>query len=196
MISLLVEGFRSALLPCSLVLIVPGTAAVLAARGRTFAMASVFAVAAIVTAWLRFAGRAADWPPWISALGLAAGALMLVVADDGRRAAVAHGIAAAVIGAATAELWEPCRGEALDPLLAGLAERGPAGGLELALYVLAAVSPVAAVAIALRLVPERLDEVARSSLALVGGTALSVFAIAVAAGYHDEVTAQLSRWSS
>lgn len=99
MISLLIEGLRSASLPCSLIVLVPGSAVVLAARtGRPIAAAG-FALSMSMAAWLRFAGLAGTWPVVMTATALAAAGLLLTAATtapaDGTRSLLTAATSAA-----------------------------------------------------------------------------------------------------
>ena len=199
MISLLLEGLESAWLPCSLILLVPGAAAVLAGREHGIATLAGFAGTSLALAWARFAERGGDWPVGYSAIALigAVAVLLLPVLDD-RPVTVERGRATAggsLAGIAAAELWEPCVGADFGALLNELPDRG-VGGLGLLLaYMTGVLAPLVALGAVVHVLPTRVIEPLRPALATVGGVVLTILAAATAAGFHDEVVSRLTRWS-
>jgi len=193
-VSLLVEGLESAWLPCSLILLVPGTAAILAAREQLIPATSGFAAAALILAWLRFSNRGGDWPVGFAAVALIVAMVALVVPrmKNERFLAAAGGVLA---GGASAELWEPCVGSEFGGLLNELPDRGASGFFLLAAYVIGVLAPLIGVVAVVELFPRWILDPARSALAVVGGTVLSVLAVATAVGLHDDLVGQLIRWS-
>ena len=59
-VNLLLEGFESALLPCSFVLLVPGAAAALASRQESTSAFVGFFIGVSAVAFWRFSGRIGD----------------------------------------------------------------------------------------------------------------------------------------
>lgn len=194
MLSLLLEGLESAWLPCSLVLLVPGAATVLAARERLVPALAGFGVASTALAWLRFADRGGDWPVGFAAVALTASVVLLLVPviDRERLLAATGGLLA---GGASAELWEPCVGSTFGQLLNELPDRGPSGFLLLLAYLVGVLSPLLLFAAVVELFPRFLLDPARSALAVVGGTVLAVMSVATAVGLHDDVVGRLILWS-
>ena len=102
LIDLLAEGFRASWLPSSLLLLVPGIAALLAAQERFSNTWLGYALAAGVVSWLRFTGIVGSWPLLGVALALAAAGVVLMAArvDTGRVVGSIGGLLAnTVIGA-------------------------------------------------------------------------------------------------
>lgn len=194
MFSLLVEGLESAWLPCSLILLVPGAATVLAAREQLAPALAGFGAATIALAWLRFADRGGDWPVGFAAVALIGATVVLLVPliDRERLLALAGGTLA---GGASAELWEPCVGSAFGQLLNQLPEQGASGAVLLAVYLAGVLAPLLAFAAVVELFPRALLDPARSTLAVIGGTVLAVMAVATAVGLHDDVVGRLILWS-
>ena len=194
MFSLLVEGLESAWLPCSLILLVPGAAAILAAREQLIPAASGFAGASLVLAWLRFSDRGGDWPVGFAAVALIVAMVALVVPRMKNEWFLAT-IGGVLVGGASAELWEPCVGSEFGGLLNELPSRGGSGFLLLAFYVVGVLAPLLAVVAVVELFPRWILDPARSALAILGGTVLSVLAVATAVGLHDDLVGQHIRWS-
>ena len=194
MLPLLAEGLESAWLPCSLILIVPGIAAVLAARDELVSAVSAFAVATLLLGWLRFSNRGGDWPLGVAAVALIMATVVFFVPVIKREhlSAAAAGLLA---GGAAAELWEPCVGSEFGQLLGELPDRGPSGLILMASYVIGVLAPVAGFAAIVKLFPEWLLDPARGVLAVVGGAVLATMAVSTAVGLHDEVVGQLIQWS-
>ncbi|MEM9134622.1 MAG: hypothetical protein AAF962_15685 [Actinomycetota bacterium] len=194
MLSLLVEGFGAAWLPCSLVLVVPGVATVLAGREYAGPAAAAYALGTALLSWLRFADIGGDFPLLVPAVALAVAAVLLVIPTSvppGLAAVIGGGLA----GGAAAELWEPCVGVEFGTLLNGLPDDGLGGLATLAVYLLGVLAPIGGVMALLRLLPPHLVDATAGALAVVGGAALAVMAIATAIGLHDDVVAQLFVWS-
>ena len=68
--ALLAEGFESALLACSLILLVPGAAVGLTARAAAIPALSSFAIGVLTLSWLRFSERGGDHPALLVAAAL------------------------------------------------------------------------------------------------------------------------------
>ena len=188
LINLLTEGFRTAWLPCSLIVLLPGVAALLAARDELTVTVFGYGAAITFVAWLRFSDRGGDWPLLAAATALlAATALFLVPTIDGRR--VVSVVGGALAGGAAAELWVPAVGRTFGRVLSQLPDRPLVGGFELGLYLLGVLAPLIVLALVLRLGPDRVP-VLRHRLALLGSAVLAVLAALTALGLHDAI----ARW--
>ncbi len=191
---LLAEGFESALLPCSLILLIPGAAAGLTARAAAIPAIASFSVAAVSLSWIRFADRGGGFSPLTIAAVLMAATILLLVPFISRLdlAAIAAGL---LVGGAAAELWRPCVGAEYGELLNQLPARGYSGlGLQ-ALYMLGTLSPLIALAAIHHLIPDWILEKLEPIWAVVGGTALALLSVATAVGLHDDLVGKLFEWS-
>lgn len=119
MINSLIEGVDSLRLPCSWILLIPGTAVILFGRRRTPLVVAGFAVVAMVIAWLRFAGWWFATPQ--GGVQIVLGAAIIASAtvawrnDSGLTDLLASGVA----GLAAAWTWIPCVGPELGEILNG-----------------------------------------------------------------------------
>jgi hypothetical protein len=191
---LLAEGFESALLACSLILLVPGAAVGLTARAAAVPAFASFWVGVLGFSWLRFAERGGGYSPLVIAAALMVATILLLVPLITRLdlAAVPAGLLA---GAAAAELWRPCVGPEYGQLLSELPTLGYSGlGLQ-ALYLLGTLSPLIALAAIHHLTPDWILEKLEPVWAVVGGTALALLALATAFGLHDDLVGKLFEWS-
>lgn len=194
MIPLLLEGFESALLPCSLVVLIPAAAAAIAARAELIPALAGFFGAITLLSWLRFSDRGGDWPIGIAALALIIAAVLFTVpliGDD----SVSAALAGAFAGAAAAQLWEPCVGAEFGQLLNDLPTSGATGLGSMAVFLVGVTAPVIGFAALLKLIPEWMLDYGQTALAIGGATVLAVMAVATAMGLHDDVVGQLIRWS-
>ena len=194
MFDLLLEGFSSAWLPCSLILLVPGAAAALAARTELIPAAVGFSVSATLLAWLRFADRGGGWAVGVAAVALVTATVLFFVPALVNEGAIAS-LAGILAGGAAAELWEPCVGPEFGQLLNDLPDQGAVGLARMGLFMLGVLAPLALVVAALKLIPEWIAESTERALAVVGGVVLAVIAVATAVGLHDDVIGQLFQWS-
>ena len=193
-LSLLVEGLESAWLPCSLILLVPGAATVLAARENLVPALAGFGLASLALAWLRFSDRGGDWPVGVAAIALIGATVLLLVPLVEREQLLALG-GGALAGGAAAELWEPCVGSAFGQLLNQLPGRGASGLVLLLVYLAGVLSPLVGLAAIVELFPRWLLDPARSALAVIGGAVLAVMSVATAVGLHDDIVGRLILWS-
>ncbi len=192
MTGLLLEGFESALLPCSLILIVPGLGVAGAARRRFTGALLTYAGAVGLAGWLRFSGRLDTLPTLVVALLLTAGVAILLI-RPGLPAAIAGGVGT---GFGTASLWGPCVGSNFGDLLGELPGRGGSGLALFGVYVLGVLSPLAILGAALSLTPAPQLQRVEQLLVGMGGGLLTLLAIATAMGWHDELVSQLVQWST
>ena len=192
---LLFEGFESAVLPCSLVLLIPGIAAVLSARQEASVAAAGFVGAAIIGSWLRLSDRIGDPPAVFVALAFM-GALILLVFPLVRRLTLVSLSGGVLAGLASSALWQPCVGENFGNLLGELPGRGIASGAVLtAAYMVGVLAPVIALAALLEAIPGPLLLPARPFMLFSGGLAMVIISATVAANLHDEVISRLVAWS-
>lgn len=119
MIGSLIEGIESLRLPCSWVLLIPGIAVVLFGRRRTPLVVAVFAMTAMLVAWLRFAGWWFATPHGVTQMALG----VLIVAGAGlawqKDTGIYDGLVAGIAGIAAAWTWIPCVGPELGEILNG-----------------------------------------------------------------------------
>lgn len=124
MIDLLLEGTESLRLPCSWLLIIPGTAVALSGRRRAVLVTVVFTMVAIAVAWLRFTGFWSEWfglgdvrgnTQIVLGVGILAAAALAWKKDS----AVTDGLSAGVAGLAGAWAWIPCVGPHLGDVING-----------------------------------------------------------------------------
>ncbi|MGH1491599.1 MAG: hypothetical protein ACRBK7_19745 [Acidimicrobiales bacterium] len=191
---LLAEGFESALLPCSLILLVPGTAVGLTARSAAIPAIASFSVAAVSLSWIRFADRGGGFSTLTIAAALMVATILLLVPLVNRLdlAAIAAGLLA---GGAAAELWRPCVGAEYGELLNQLPARGYSGlGLQ-ALYMFGTLAPLVALAAIHHLIPDWILEKLEPVWSVIGGTALALLSVATAVGLHDDLVGKLFEWS-
>lgn len=191
---LLAEGFESALLPCSLILLIPGAAVGLTARAAAIPAITSFSVGVLALAWLRFGERGGDHPPLLMAAALMLGTILLLVPLISRLdlAAIPAGL---LIGAAAAELWLPCVGEHFGRLLTELPDRGGSGVVLLGLYLFGTLSPLVVLAALHHLTPDWVLERLEPIWAVAGGLVLTLLAVTTAVGLHDELVGRLFEWS-
>ena len=194
MIDLVLEGFSAAWLPCSLVVLVPGGAAALAAGEERVPSLIGFMVSASLVSWLRFADRGGDWPLGVVALALGLATAFYFVPIVVSEPAMAT-VAGILAGGAAAELWEPCVGPEFGQLLNDLPEQGLGGMASLTLYMIGILAPLVGFGAMLRLVPLWIMESIQGALAVIGGAMLVIRGLATAAGLHDEVISKLFQWS-
>lgn len=191
---LLAEGFESALLACSLILLVPGAAVGLTAREAAIPAIAAYSVGVLALSWLRFSERGGNNPRLLVAAALMLGTILLLVPMISRLdlAAIPAGLLA---GGATAELWLPCVGAEFGQLLNELPSRGFSGVGWMALYLLGTLSPLAVLAAGHHLTPDWILEKLEPVWAVVGGLLLTLLALATAIGWHDDLVGKLFQWS-
>ncbi len=190
-VDLLIEGFESAFLPCSFVLLVPGAAALLASRQESSSAFGGFFVGLVALSFLRFSGRGGEFPTLLVALMLAAAVVLLAIPIV-RRLNIVTGTGGLLVGAAAGVLWEPCVGLHFAELLNDLPDRGvPVGVILLTTYIIGVVAPLIALAAALYLIPNSTLILIRPVMLVVGCGILAILAMATAAGFSDDVIGKL-----
>lgn len=190
-VDLLIEGFESALLPCSFVVLVPGAAVVIASRQESTSAFVGFFIGLVALSFMRFSGRGGNLSTTVVALLLAA-AVVLVAIPLVRRLNVVTGAGGLLVGAAAGVLWEPCVAVHFAELLNGLPDRTPVVGVALlVVYIVGVIAPLFALAAALYLIPNPTLILARPVMLIVGCGVLAMMAIATAAGFSDDIIGRL-----
>lgn len=195
MITAVGEGIRSAVLPCSLALLLPASAVVLAARHHPLVALGGFSGAATLMMWLRATGFLAlsTIPLGTTLLGIVAvGAMAAFLARHAPNLLGTAGLALGP-GAMAGWIWQPCVGLALGRIL----DRAGSGSVlalaELTAYALGVVLPAAAIALARVALGD--SESPRRAVT-VAGAALGIgIGILVVTGIHQEVVGWLARIS-
>lgn len=194
-VDLLIEGFESALLPCSFVVLVPGAAAVIASRQESTSAFVGFLVGLIALSFLRFSGRGGDLSTTMVALLLAAAVVLLAIPLV-RRLNIVTGAGGLLVGAAAGVLWVPCVAIHFADLLNDLPARNPVVGVALLIvYIVGVIAPLFGLAAVLYLIPNPTLILARPFMLVVGCGILAVMALATAAGFSDEVIGRLVEMS-
>ncbi|MEM9563612.1 MAG: hypothetical protein AAGA93_13385 [Actinomycetota bacterium] len=191
---LLAEGFESAVLPCSLILLVPGAAVGLTARAAAVPAIAAYTTGVLAMSWLRFSERGGDHPALLVAGALMLATILLLVPLISRLdlAALPAGLLA---GGATAELWRPCIGPELGRLLDTLPAEGFGGLGWLALHLVGVLAPLGLLAALHHLTPDGILERLEPVWAVAGGLLLAVLSVATAVGLQDDLTGRLLEWS-
>lgn len=190
-VDLLIEGFESALLPCSFVALVPGAAAVIASRQESTAAFAGFFAGFVALSYLRFSNRGGDLPPLVVAVMLATAVVLLAIPLV-RRLDIVTGSGGLLVGGAAGVLWEPCVGIEFADLVNTLPDRSAVPGLLLLTgYVIGVIAPVVALAAVLYLIPNSTLILARPVMLVIGCGTLAVLALATAAGFSDDVIGKL-----
>ena len=191
-VSLIVEGAQSAILPCSTVLLVPAFGAVLAARRRQLAVAVFTIGAGALGAFVRFADIIDLFPGWLIGLCLLAG-VTLVWAGERRLMASIAG--AALIGLATSQLWEPCVGEHFGRLVTDLPDERLRQLVPFALYFVAVNTPIVLVTAGVGALPDERRRVLEKIGAPFGAAVVVVIGLLALGGQTDQLIARLVAWS-
>ncbi len=191
---LLIEGFEAAILPCTLVLLVPGLAVALAARETALPALTGFSMAVLAFSWLRFSANGGGWHALISALALLVAVAILLAPPIANLDLVAL-LGGALAGFAAAELWLPCVGAEFGRLLTDLPTVGSSGLLSMAVYLLGALSPLLALGSIHHLTANWFLEIIEPPLSIVGALLLLALAVAAAVGFHETMVGRLFEWS-
>ena len=193
-IYLLAEGFDSAFLPCTLILLIPGLAVALAARETAIPAVASYWLSVVALSSARFGEYAGGWHHAIAAVALALAAIVLLFPPIVQLDWVAVG-GGLLAGYASAELWLPCVGPELGDLLMELPTAGASGIVAMAVFLLGALSPLLALAAAHHLTPDWLLEMVEPPLSIAGAIVLGALAVATALGFHDTMIGWLFQWS-
>ncbi len=205
MIDAFVEGARSIVQACHLVILVPVVMLVLAARGRW--QATVASVVGIVlggwvfaTRWLVLDDTHIRWSSLLVLL-IAVGLGASFVAErrssgfDPDASSVVWGSAAAVgVGAFVATTWwRPCVGSELGDILTNAPDQPWAQLLPAAGFMLGVSLPI--VLLGLGMAAWQPGDFSTRRFALIGSACGVVLAASVLAGQHGEIVATLFDWS-
>lgn len=192
--SLLAEGFESALLTCSLILLIPGAAVGLTARAEALPAMASFSVGTLAFSWLRFSDRGGGYSNLTIAAALMLAAILLLIPFISRAdlAAIPAGLLG---GAAAGELWRPCVGEHFGNLLNELPSRGLSGLGLMAVFLIGTLSPLIVLGAVHHLLPDSLLERLEPAWAVLGGVLLTLLALTTAVGLHEDLVSQLFEWS-
>ena len=191
---LLAEGFESAQLPCTLILLVTGVAVGLTARETAIPAMASFWISVLVFSWTRFSDRGAGWHAIFAAIALVL-AVVILFLPPVRQLDVVAVVAGLLVGFAASELWLPCVGPEFGQLLMELPRRGLSGIAPLAVFLTGALSPIVALAALHHLIPEWILERVEPIWSIVGGFVLAGLAVATAVGYHETIVGWLFQWS-
>jgi hypothetical protein len=197
------EAVRATAQPCTFLLIVPTTAAVVAgaARWQAFVAASG---AGVVGGWVVADNQVLLDGAWLRLSAIVAIVLFVLLASPACRRTIPRvgasmdgpWVQAGLVGALTfgaTMWWRPCVGEELGVILTG-AQDGLIGQLvPMAAYMLGALTPVAVV-VAIRYAADPPSRVS-PTIGWVSATIGIVVAGSLAAGRHDEVVVTLTRWT-
>lgn len=190
-VDLLLEGFESALLPCSFVVLVPGAAAVIGSRQESTSTFAGFFVGLAALSFFRFSGRGGDLSPTVTALMLAAAAVLVSIPLV-RRLNIVTGAGGLMAGGAAGVLWEPCVSIHFADLLNDLPARNPVvGAALLTVYIAGIVAPLLGLTAVLYLIPNPTLILARPVMLVIGAGTLALLALTVAAGFSDEIISEL-----
>lgn len=197
------EGVRATFQPCTFLLIVPTSAAVIAAGARWQPLVGA-TIAAVAGGWLLADNRILLDGAWLRLSALVAiGLLVVLVSRTGRSTvpvvgrrldhAWAPGVVVAVLTLLATMWWRPCVGEELGLILNGAQDGLTVQLVPMAAYMLGALVPVAVVVAARYTIepPGRLALPVSWVFAVIG----IVVAGSLAAGRHDEVVVALTRWT-
>lgn len=193
-LSLLAEGFESALLACSLIILIPGAAVGLTARAAALPAMAAFSAGLLGLSWIRFSDRGGGYSNLAIAVALMLAMILLLVPFISRAdlAALPAGLLA---GGAAAELWRPCVGAEFGALLNELPDRNLSGLGLMAVYLIGTLSPLIVLGAVHHLVPDWILEKLEPAWAVLGGVILSLLALATVFGYHETLVGHLFEWS-
>ncbi len=194
MLMLLVEGFEAAILPCTLILLIPGIAVALTARETALPALTGFCLSVLIFSWLRFSESGAGWHRLFAALALFIAVAILLAPPVARLDLVAL-LGGALAGFAAAELWLPCVGAEFGQLLTRLPELGTSGLGSMAVYLLGALSPLLALGAIHHLTADWFLELIEPPLSIVGAAIMAGLAVATAVGFHETLVGKLFEWS-
>lgn len=199
MIDAFVEGVRSIVQVCHLVILAPVALTIVAARGRIEAVSG--AVGGIVFGgWVFAAGwvTLSDGALRFSAVLLLAAVVVLgapqlfgrdeIVRHTAGRAGIAFGV-----GALVAQWWRPCVGEELGSILTNAPDRPWSQILPTTGFMLGISLPLIAIGLVYAAWPPGPTTAVR--LGWIASALTGVLGLSVMAGQHGEIVARLFEWS-
>ena len=192
------EGIEAIRLPCTLALLLPAVAFVLASGRRAPAAVAAFVVGAGLLAWARAAGHWSVEAEGLNAL-LAAGVLAVAAAAVLRFGSRRPGVeipTALAAGGVIGWLWRPCVGAHLGTVLTD-APDAPVRTFLLMIVYMTGACLIAVIVAATPVAFPRLAAVRdhRATIA-VGAVGTAVVALLVAMGLYDNLVAELLRRST
>jgi cytochrome c biogenesis protein CcdA len=192
---LLFEGVESLRLPCSWVLLIPALAMTVFGRRRTPLVIVVFAAAAMLVAWLRFAGWWFEVPRGAVQIALGfvimSGAALAWKSDEGLVDAGVAGIA----GMSAVWAWTPCVGPHLADVLNN-ARRDPfdqIGGT--IAFIFGLLLPFVLIAAAGVLLPRLQEKLEHRSIVTTGAILLGGVGLLFSTTLYDDLASALFRIS-
>ena len=199
MIDAFVEGVRSIVQVCHLVILAPVALTIVAARGRVEAVAG--AVGGIVFGgWVFAAGwvTLSDGVLRLSAVLLLAAVVILgapqlfgrdeIVRHPAGRAGIAFGV-----GTLVAQWWRPCVGEELGSILTNAPDRQWSQLLPTTGFMLGISLPLVAIGLVYAAWPP--DPTTALRLGWVASALTGILGLSVMVGQHGEIVARLFEWS-
>jgi hypothetical protein len=190
MIELLLEGLEAALLPCSLIVLIPGVAVALAARQESTPALLGFVLGVLAFGWLRFSATVEDFARPVVAMAFAASVALLLVPLLRRIDLLALG-GGVLAGGAAANLWLPCVGIEFGTLLGELPGRCPVGIILFAAYLAGMLAPLIALGAVMYLIPNPLMLPVRPFMMAIGGGTLGLLALMTLVGLDDNLVSKL-----
>jgi cytochrome c biogenesis protein CcdA len=185
------EGLRSSVLPCSVVLILLVGAVALGSRRMPVFSTVAAWMGAVVAIWARASG-AVDASRWIG-LGLAL--LTVGVAAVWVLAAEVPTVSEVTLaffpGALAGWLWQPCVGEALGEILQQAERQEVSSVVSLGFYVAGILTPVAVLALLLTVAKGRAVRLRTTT----GAALAALVAVLVLGGWESQVLGWLARMS-
>jgi len=195
LINLFFEGIESAILPCSLVLIIPGILISLGSRNDRIIGISAYTVGIILFSWLELSGNSIRFNNTAAGICFAAAALILFQKQNHKNLQLVSVASGLLAGIAAASLWVPCTGEHYGNLTDTMSTAGLSGPFLQASYVLGVIIPLIAFTSIFYIVKPKVIKKIDKPLAFFSTMVLFVFAILVVAGSHETLISNLTKWS-
>jgi cytochrome c-type biogenesis protein len=194
-----VEGVRSIVQVCHLVILVPVALTIVAARGRWQAVVGAV-LGVVLGGWIFVAG-------WISLsdLALRVSAILLIAAvvvlgaprlfghDEIIRSPFAVGAITAAAAMLVTQWWRPCVGEELGSMLTKAPDQPGSQLLPTTGFMLGISLPLIAIGLLYAAWPP--GPVTGTRLAWIGSGLTFVLGVSVIAGQHGEIVSRLFQWS-
>ena len=199
MIDAFVEGVRSIVQVCHLVILAPVALSIVAARGRWQAVLG--AVAGVVLGgWIFAAGwfTLSDAMLRLSAILLIAGVVALGAPhifgrEEIIRSPLGVGVLTGGVGLLVTQWWRPCVGEELGSILTNAPDQPWSQLLPTFGFMLGVSVPLIAIGLLYAAWPP--GPVTATRLGWVGSGLTVVLGVSVIAGQHGEIVSRLFRWS-
>ncbi len=190
--SLLAEGIRSSILPCSYSILVLALALVVLRKKERIAALGVFAGATVLSAWLRAAGLSDLLAGRVVSTVTVIGGLALALLVRHRLAGLG---AAGLIGVFAGATWLPCVGEELGAVFT-LSQEAPFSVLPLlTVYLIGVMLPILAVVTLLAYLPAARRWADNRWVGVAAGVALGAVGVLVLTDHYTTLLSTLARWS-